>query len=316
MNYNDNKYTESLYRSNRNRKPARLRRRRIRQKIKIAVSIIKLMLILGVISGIYLAIYNSIILKQDKNEKQVMEGPTEEVSGMKINKEQVMESPTEEVSERNNNMLDEIYANKEKYPVELLESLEKNPEILEFVYKYPDNKNRIFNIDISEDINSGKIPLFLQWDERWGYSSYGDSIIGVSGCGPTCLSMVASYILHDETMNPKWMAEFSEKNGYVTENNATLWALMNQGAKKIGLDSIVLPLDENRVLDNLEAGNPIICSMGPGDFTTEGHFIVMTGVKNGRIVVNDPNSRERSEKLWEFSSIKDQIKNMWVFRYV
>ncbi|MDE7431416.1 MAG: C39 family peptidase [Lachnospiraceae bacterium] len=252
---------------------------------------------LAVISSFFLAIYFRDEILNGKSDKD----------------RQVIENLTAEVSGTGNQKLNEILANKEQYPTELLELLSKNPETLEFVYNYPNNKNKEFDIDISEDVKSGKVPLYLQWDERWGYSSYGDSMIAINGCGPTCLSMVASYILKNDKMNPKWMAQFSEENGYVSENG-TLWALMNQGAKKLGIESIEIPLDENRIRNNLEVGNPIICSMAPGDFTTEGHFIVMTGIKDGKIVVNDPNSRERSEKLWKINDIQHQTKNLWVFR--
>ena len=62
----------------------------------------------------------------------------------------------------------------------------------------------------------------------------------------------------------------------------------------------------------MKAGNPIICIMGPGDFTDEGHFIVMTGYDDGFVYINDPNSRANSQKAWELSSIIGQIKNLWV----
>ena len=120
------------------------------------------------------------------------------------------------------------------------------------------------------------VDFFLQEGEKVG-------IIGINGCGPTCLSMVATYILKNNYMNPEWMANFSEESGYVSDNG-TLWALMSSGARKLGLESIEIPLDENRVYSNLEVGNPIICSVGPGDFTTEGHFIVLAGLEDGKII--------------------------------
>ena len=177
----------------------------------------------------------------------------------------------------------------------------------------PLNKDNKIDISIDKDIDCNGVPLFMQWDERWGYDKYGDGIIGTNGCGPTCLSMVATYILKNNYMNPEWMANFSEESGYVSDNG-TLWALMGSGARKLGLESIEIPLDENRVYSNLEVGNPIICSVGPGDFTTEGHFIVLAGLEDGKIIVNDPNSRKNSKKRWTFDEIKGQIKNLWVFR--
>ena len=69
--------------------------------------------------------------------------------------------------------------------------------------------------------------------------------------------------------------------------------------------------DENAMANTLSYGNPIICSMGPGDFTDNGHFIVLTGYENGMFHVNDPNSKIRSEKTWSYEELKNQIVNMW-----
>lgn len=125
--------------------------------------------------------------------------------------------------------------------------------------------------------------------------------------------MVATYLLKTDYMNPEWMAEYSEDKGFIS-NSGTLWALMSDGAEKLGLESIQIPLDENRIYDNLEVGNPIICSVGPGDFNTEGNFIVLAGIEDGKIIINDPNSKKNSEKRWTYDEIEDQIKNIWVFR--
>ena len=44
-----------------------------------------------------------------------------------------------------------------------------------------------------------------------------------------------------------------------------------------------------------------------------GHFIVLTGVEDGKIIVNDPNSKEKSEKRWEYERLESQIQNLWVY---
>ena len=200
------------------------------------------------------------------------------------------------------------------WPDNLRELLEKNPETEEFVLNYPLKKDETPDIDLSEYLDSSEVPLFLQWDERWGYSKYGNTIMGLSGCGPTCLSMVCMYILNDTQYSPRYIADFAQENGYCVPGNGSSWTLISEGGILLGLDVIEIPLDENRIIRNLEAGNPIICIMGPGDFTSSGHFIVMTGYEDGKIKVNDPNSPTRSGMLWEYDSIKDQIRNLWVCR--
>lgn len=200
------------------------------------------------------------------------------------------------------------------WPDSLLELMEKNPEVEEFVLNYPIKKDLRPEIDLSEYENSRRVPLLMQWDERWGYSEYAGELMGVSGCGPTCLSMVLIHLLGDTDMNPRYVADFAERNGYGVEGNGSSWTLISQGGEQLGLDITEIPLDKNRIMKNLEVGNPIICVMGPGDFTTTGHFIIMVGCKDGKVAVNDPNSRIRSDKLWDFDSIKGQIRNLWVCR--
>lgn len=196
----------------------------------------------------------------------------------------------------------------------LISLLEKNPETKDFVLNYPLKKDIDFEIDLSEYKNVEKVPLLLQWDERWGYNQYAGDLMAISGCGPTCLSMVCIYLLNDVKYSPKYVAEFSEMNGYSIDGNGSSWSLISEGGRKLGLDVTEIPLDENRIIRNLSVGNPIICIMGPGDFTSSGHFIVMTEYIDGKVKINDPNSIVRSEKLWNLSDIKDQIRNLWVCR--
>ena len=209
-------------------------------------------------------------------------------------------------AQKNNLSLDE-------YPDELFELLEKNPETEEFVFQYPFKKNTYSDEPLTELLRQDSVPLLLQWDERWGYYEYGDGIMGLTGCGPTCLSMVAIHLLQNEKYTPIYVAEYSMHNGFYFDGNGTAWELMTEAARAFGLDVKEVPLDENVVKNYLAEGNPIICVVGPGDFTDQGHFLVFTGLENGHIMINDPNSVERSEQSWVFDDIKGQIKNMWVY---
>lgn len=199
------------------------------------------------------------------------------------------------------------------YSEDLIESLAANPEKEEFILNYPLKKNTYSNQKLTECLQQSKMPLLLQWDDRWGYYAYGNGVIGVLGCGPTSLSMVALHLLQDAKLTPIYMADYAMQNGYYADGVGTAWDFMTDGARRLGLKVQEVPLDENIVTRHLRQGRPIICAMGPGDFTKTGHFIVLTGVEDGKIRINDCNSRSRSEKLWTFEEFKYQIKNMWVY---
>ena len=68
---------------------------------------------------------------------------------------------------------------------------------------------------------------------------------------------------------------------------------------------------KKKITDALQAGNPVILAMGKGDFTTTGHYIVLTGWNGEAFTVYDPNSRERSSQLWTYEQLETQIRNIW-----
>lgn len=194
----------------------------------------------------------------------------------------------------------------------LKELLENNPETADFIKNYPDKKDNPPAEDVGE-VTKGVIPHLLQWDERWGYQIYGDNMIAVNGCGPTALSMVVAGLTGDRTVTPYKVAKFAEEQGYYTGESGTSWSLMTDGAQQLGVHGEELGLSKDEIYSALENGQPVICSMRPGDFTTTGHFIVLVGVENGQIRVNDPNSVKRSEKLWDYETLEYQINNLWAY---
>ena len=208
--------------------------------------------------------------------------------------------------------LDPVYQQAGNMSDTLRQLVKNNPETIDFVRDYQTKKDVPPAENIGE-VTAGVIPHLLQWDERWGYQIYGDNMIAVNGCGPTVISMVASVLTGDNTITPYRVAKFAEQNGYYEGDAGTSWALMTEGAAQFGVYGEEMGLSEEAVFSSLENGNPIICSMSPGDFTTTGHFIVLVGIEDGKIRVNDPNSVKRSEKLWDYETLYPQISNLWVY---
>ena len=136
----------------------------------------------------------------------------------------------------------------------------------------------------------------------------------MTGCGPTCLSMVTCGLTGDTQWNPYEVAKMAEDNGYYVDGSGSSWALMSSGAEKLGLTVSSVIFDAEHICATLEAGQPIICVMGPGDFTNAGHFLVLTGVdKNGDIILQDPNSVERTKQHWDVQKLMNQMKNLWAY---
>lgn len=211
--------------------------------------------------------------------------------------------------------MEDVLARESDYPEEMLEALANNPEMLDFVLNYKSNKrSNNETAELTKEEKAQKRPLFLQWDERWGYASYGDgSCVGLAGCGPTCLSMVLYYKTGDAERTPDVLADYAMRNGYYVSGTGTAWAFMEEGAKDYGLRVRTLSKSETAFKAALDKGRLIICAMGPGDFTAAGHFIVIYGYDEEGFHINDPNSRARSAKRWGYDEIAGQIKAIWSY---
>lgn len=212
--------------------------------------------------------------------------------------------------------LDYIIKNIDSYPDTLIDLVARNHETVDFVYSYKD-REKYNNRKLSADINSsyyvdGDVPLFLQWDRRWGYRIYGKEMIGLSGCGPTSLAMVIRHFDSDSTVNPYDVAKYSQDNGYVSADNFTSWKLFETGLSKYGLESQdVIPV-EAKMKKALDDNKILIVSVKPGTFTERGHIIVIKGYnKNGDFLINDPNSIVNTNKTWSFDELKSEIRKIW-----
>ncbi len=120
-----------------------------------------------------------------------------------------------------------------------------------------------------------------------------------SGCGPTSVSMIITYLTGDMTQTPQTLFEWLNSINYY-HGAGFGKAALTRAAKKYGVTCTWKNLDADGIRATLLSGYPIIAFMGPKTFTTGAHYIVLKGVDaNGLIAVNDPNSEKRSKKTYD-----------------
>lgn len=204
-----------------------------------------------------------------------------------------------------------VYLNEEKYPLELLRAGAGNPEMTDFLYGYLTSDGSTDGYFTDEE-QPEDYPLFLQWDVRWGYMPYGtNGTVGSSGCGPTCLSMAIFYLTGDRTCTPDVIAQYSLDEGYYVEGVGTAWALLDEYPTKFGLNTNQIFSSDENLKTYLDNGNILICSVREGNFTSDGHFIVIYGYDKNGYKINDPKCVYRSRLSWTYEQIKNDIKQVW-----
>ena len=151
-----------------------------------------------------------------------------------------------------------------------------------------------------------EVVYFNQLDERYSNMPYGTDDIGGYGCGPTAMSIVVSS-LTSETVDPIAMARWSYENGYWCSKSGSYHALIPAAAKEWGLNvEGCSALEGQKIVDALSNGKLVVAIMLKGHFTSSGHFIVLRGVKDGKILVADPASYDRSSMEWDLSIILNE----------
>lgn len=204
---------------------------------------------------------------------------------------------------------------KDEIPKSIIAFGKSCPEAKEFVRNFNKYKDSNFNMDVSREMHARSIPLFIQWDKRWGYKRYGQNYLGIAGCGPSCMAMIVCGLTQNASINPYEVSLYSVNQGFYRYGIGTLWNLMTTGAHHYGLQAERGIVSKQYILTNLSAKNPMICSMAPGDFTKTGHFIVLISAdEKGKIAINDPNSPKRSRKQWDANTLIKQIKAVWAYK--
>ena len=307
----------------RRRNIKRQRRRERRRKVMIArccVAVVLLTVICGAGYGIFRVADHLLNPDNGKNQTEQVLVTPEPTSAYYVPEGMEQWAEKLEAMREEYPQVKDILINLKEYRESILNLAVTNLETLDFVLDYPRNKT----IDeqtgeiTDEELDQG-IPQLQQWDKRWGYVNYGSDCIAISGCGPTCLSMVVSGLKQDKTVTPAYVAQFSLFHNYYSADYGSSWKLMSTGAEELGLKvhndlSAGSARLAEKVVDVLRKGDPVIASMKPGDFTTAGHFIVLTGVtQDGKLLIHDPNSISRSSKQWEPQTVCSQIKAVWYY---
>lgn len=126
-----------------------------------------------------------------------------------------------------------------------------------------------------------------------------------SGCGAASASMVVEYFTGNTSQSPDTLFKWACDNGWYTGSGLS-YAAVKKLCSNYNV-TLTWVGTKTAITDALKAGNPVIALMGPGTFTSGGHYIVLSGIKiqdgTTYIRVNDPNSSSRTNSYYKLDLI-------------
>lgn len=158
--------------------------------------------------------------------------------------------------------------------------------------------------------------------QPWSNIPFGGGTIATSGCSVVSLGMVLSYLKSDVDSDgwiyPSDIAS-SIKKRYGDYNefyvgSGQSWDIFPAVANIYGVSCKAV--NPASIIHELSMGRPVIMSCKPSEFTSKGHFIVLSGItEDGYITVNDPNPAHSSYsyKKYSISYLISCGKGWWSF---
>ncbi len=159
------------------------------------------------------------------------------------------------------------------------------------------------------------VPMLFQGDYAQTVCTVGgiERSVATSGCGATSLSMVIAYLTGNTDQNPYTLFCDSVDAG---RYHGSGWShgTLSLFAENYGVHSRWIANDADAILSALREGKPVIAHMGPGIFTSRGHYLVLRGVtEDGLVLMNDPNSRDNCAKAFPIDTLLKQAKTSEAF---
>jgi len=206
-----------------------------------------------------------------------------------------------------------FFYHQDLFPENQIRLAKGNPDYTHFLYQYGNELSGTYKGEISLTTAeaSEAVPHLYQYDARWAYEEYFDTVIGIGGDGPTALSMCIIGLTGDTSANPKVIAEFAEENNLYYTGYGTAWALIPYCAEEYGLTYKEVILDQYAMESELDLGRVVVIVLEESPNYPGAHFLVLTGYDVQGFVVNDPASAENSRVRWSYADLEDHIVAIW-----
>ena len=133
-------------------------------------------------------------------------------------------------------------------------------------------------------------------------------VIATMGIAAMMMTQTAGVMAAEQTENKQLKVVYYNQADYPGKKigGSTIQAA---GSKLYGMECKGLGMDKDAVEKALRAGHPVVALMGPGDFTKNGHFVVLTRmVGKDKVKIADVGSRARTAETWSLKKVIRQGK--------
>lgn len=272
----------------------------------IIIGVVGILMVIALIFGISSCVRGCKNTRQtQKTEQEVKVNPADKRVAFGVSSEET--AKIAEVLDRNE-AFEKIAKNADKITDERLIDLAiAEPDAIPFVAGSlsADGTSQAYD----ESLPSGEIPLLYTYDTRWGYIDYADGILGVTGSGPTALSMAAMGLTGKNTYDPASVAASITSSNLATGTTGMDDSYVSGHASDVGLTATGVEASSDGIYNPISEGQPVIIKLksdsGVGSATA--HWALVIGVNpDNSVTVYDPTSSYASTHSWSLGAISSR----------
>jgi hypothetical protein len=128
----------------------------------------------------------------------------------------------------------------------------------------------------------------------------------------------------DPSVNPKTECMWALANGYKYPHQGTAYTYFKPAAARYGLECRQITpgyiygnanspyhAQAKQALDN---GDFVIACMGKGTWTRSGHYVLVWGIEENMVYINDPASTSPVRTRGNYLVFKQQVKHYWIIK--
>ena len=279
----------------------------------IVVGIVGLLLLIAIIFGI------STCVRGCSNNTKPKGGTEQKEQKVNPDDDRVAYGVTSEVTSKLGAVLDrnETFAKIAKTANKitderLIDLAIAEPEAIDFVVGFPKADGSTKPYD--EAVTQGEYPKLFTFDERWGYATFADGVMGVTGSGPVSLSMASMGLSGKTTYDPATIAQAITAANLASGSTGMDDSFLTNHSSDAGVTATTVEVSSDGLYNALAEGNPVVIKLkaDSGIGLSGAHWALIPVLNDDNsIQVFDPTSAVASSRPWALGTIASRIDSAY-----
>lgn len=155
-------------------------------------------------------------------------------------------------------------------------------------------------------VPEGEFPQLYTFDERWGYMTYADGILGVTGSGPVAVAMASIGLSGNTNYDPVTVAEAITASKLASGSAGMDDSFLVNHASDAGLQAVVIEASSDGIYGAIAEYQPVLIKLkaDSGIGSSYAHWALITQLNtDNSITVYDPTSVAASSHSWSLGAV-------------